>query len=276
MKKNPNRFCVTLWKSNQVKTSPIFAMFKSQNSHRYAYFEILLKSIMLILLFGTTVSLYAQSPSPSALLEVASNNKGVLFPQVNLTSTTDVATITNPALSLMVYNSGNAGTSPNNVVPGFYYWNGARWLPLSGPLMSGSIAFSEFYALMPGDNTATIAAGTLINFPTNGRSNGIIIRSSSNEFILPDVGTYQVNWQVSVSEAAQLGLRLNGTLIATTVVGRATGTTQLVGNTIITTTRPNSLLGVVYPAGNTPALTITPNAGGNMAVTANLIITRIQ
>ncbi len=28
--------------------------------------------------------------------------------------------------SLLVYNTATAGTSPNNVTPGFYYWNGAK------------------------------------------------------------------------------------------------------------------------------------------------------
>lgn len=271
MKRLSDRFCATVLKFDKVKALPFFAIFKLPNTLKYAYSKGLVGFMMLNLLIGLATNLNAQSPSPSAMLEVASNNKGVLFPRVSLTSTWDVTTINAPAVSLMVYNPANAGTYPYNVMPGFYYWNGVRWTPLSGPL-----AFSEFYALMPGDNTATIAAGTAINFPTNGRSNGVIIRSSANEFSLPDVGTYQVNWQVSVSEAGQLGLQLNGTLIASTVVGRATGTTQIVGNTIITTTSPNSLLGVVYPAGNTPALTITPTAGGTHAVTANLIITRIQ
>lgn len=271
MRRISARFCATLWKSDKVKALPLFAMFKLHNTLQDAYSKRIIGFMMLNLLFGLATNLNAQSPSPSAMLEVASDNKGVLFPQVSLTSTTDVTTINAPAVSLMVYNPSNAGTYPYNVKPGFYYWSGVRWTPLSGPS-----AFSEFYALMPGDNTATIAAGTAINFPTNGRTNGVIIRSSANEFSLPEVGTYQVNWQVSVSEAGQLALRLNGTMLTNTVVGRATGTSQIVGNTIITTTLPNSLLSVIYPAGNTPALTITPTAGGTQAVTANLIITRIQ
>ena len=271
MKRNPARFCATLWLSNKVEARPFFVFQKPHKIFQYAYSKVLIGFMMLNLLFGLAINLNAQIPSPSAMLEVASNNKGVLFPQVSLTSTTDVTTINAPAVSLMVYNPANAGTYPYNVVPGFYYWSGVRWTPMSGPM-----AFSEFYALMPGDNTATIAAGIAINFPTNGRNNGVIIRSSDNQFLLPDVGTYQVNWQVSISEAAQLGLQLNGTLITNTVVGRATGTSQIVGNTIITTTIPNSLLSVLNPAGNTPALTITPTAGGTNAVVANLIITRIQ
>lgn len=271
MKRLSNRFCAIVLKLGKVETLPFFTTFKLHKTLKDAYPKVLVGFMILILSFGSAIDLNAQSPSPSAMLEVASNNKGVLFPRVSLTSTLDVTTINAPAVSLMVYNPTIAGSYPYNVMPGFYYWSGVRWNPLNGPL-----AFSEFYALMPGDNTATIAVGAAINFPTNGRTNGVIIRSSPNEFSLPDVGTYQVNWQVSVSEAGQLALRLNGTMITNTVVGRATGTTQIIGNTIITTTTPNSLLSVLNPAGNNPALTITPTAGGTNAVTANLIITRIQ
>lgn len=271
MKRNPARSSAVLLKLDKTKSLRFPVFFKRHKTIQYAYSKVLIGFMMLNLSLGLALNLNAQSPSPSALLEIASDNKGVLFPQVSLTSTTDITTVNSPAVSSVVYNPGNAGTYPNNVVRGFYYWSGVRWTPLNGPL-----AFSEFYALMPGDNTATIAAGTAINFPQNGRSNGVITRSSANQFLLPDVGTYQVNWQVSVDEAGQLALQLNGNMLTNTVVGRATGTSQIVGNTIITTTISNSLLGVVYPAGNTPALTVTPNAGGNSAVSANLVITRIQ
>lgn len=271
MERIPARFFAPLLKFDKVEALSFFVTFKLRNTFKYTYPKVLIGFMMLNFLFGSVMNLNAQSPSPSAMFEVASDNRGMIFPRVSLTSTNDVTTINAPAVSLMVYNPNNAGTYPYNVVPGFYYWNGVRWTPMNGPM-----AFSEFYALMPPDNTATIAAGTAINFPQNGRTNGVIIRSSANQFLLPDVGTYQVNWQVSINEAAQLGLQLNGTLITNTVVGRATGTSQIVGNTIIITTIPNSILSVLNPAGNTPAITITPTAGGTNAVTANLIITRIQ
>ncbi|MBC7552363.1 MAG: collagen-like protein, partial [Taibaiella sp.] len=138
------------------------------------------------------------------------------------------------------------------------------------------VEFADFYALMPSDNTATVAGGTAVEFPRNGPSNSIITRSSSTQFTLPNIGTYMVNWQVSVSEVGQLVLELNGTEIASTVTGRAGATTQISGCRLITTTSTNSTLRVVNPTGNTPALTITTSAGGSQPVSASLIITRIQ
>jgi hypothetical protein len=137
------------------------------------------------------------------------------------------------------------------------------------------VAFADFYALMPSDNPATVAGGAAVAFPQNGPSNGIITRSSTTQFVLPAVGTYMISWQVSVNEAGQLVLEINGTELAATVTGRATGTSQISGSRLITTTSVNSVLRLVSPLGNSPALTITPMAGGAQPVSASLVIMRV-
>jgi hypothetical protein len=103
-----------------------------------------------------------------------------------------------------------------------------------------------------------------------------ITTSNWYQFTLGAIGVYQVMFQVSVSEAGQLDLTLAGTELPYTVVGRATGTSQIVGIALVQTTVANSILTVRNPAGNTPALTITPLAGGTHAVSAHLVITRLQ
>lgn len=232
--------------------------------------RVLLFSMFLFAMAGiSTGDLYAQYTS--AILDAASPDKGVLIPRVSLTSIKDSATIVSPAISLLVYNKTSAGVSPNNISAGFYFWNGSRWSPLEF-----TPVFAEFHALMPPDNAATIAAGAPVNFPQDGPTNGIITRINPNQFTLPVIGTYSVDWQVSVSEPGQLMLQLNGTELASTVVGRAMGTSQIVGHTLIRTTEPNSILSVVNPSGNPAALTITPIAGGTHSVSATLVITRIQ
>lgn len=69
---------------------------------------------------------------PSAVFEVESTNKGVLMPRVTLTSITDVTTIAMPANALTVFNTATAGTAPNGVTPGYYYWSTAdsKWIRL--------------------------------------------------------------------------------------------------------------------------------------------------
>jgi hypothetical protein len=140
----------------------------------------------------------------------------------------------------------------------------------------GVSAFANFYALMPPDNAATVAPGTDVDFPQDGPASGDITRTGAGTFNLPTVGTYQVMFQVSVSEAGQFILTLNGTDLAYTVAGRATGTSQITGIALVTTTVTNSILTVRNPAGNTTALTITPLAGGTRPVSAHLVITRLN
>ena len=146
----------------------------------------------------------------------------------------------------------------------------------TGP--AGVIAnYADFYAVMPPDNAATVAVGGDVDFPQDGpNSSGTITRTGLDTFSLIDVGTYLVMFQVSVTEAGQLVLTLNGEELPYTVVGRATGTDQIVGTSIITTTVATSILTVRNPASEAAALTITPNAGGTEAVTAHLVIIQLQ
>ena len=69
-------------------------------------------------------------PEPSAMLDIVSTDRGLLIPRVSLTSITDITTVPSPATSLLVYNIATAGVSPNNVVPGFYYFDGSKWVIL--------------------------------------------------------------------------------------------------------------------------------------------------
>ena len=144
----------------------------------------------------------------------------------------------------------------------------------AGPA-GGISAFADFFALMPPNNAATVAPGTDVSFPQDGPTSGTdITRTGPSTFNLSEIGTYQVLFQVSVTEPGQLILTLNGADVAYTVVGRATGTSQIVEMTLVTTTSINLILTVRNPAGESTALTITPLAGGTRPVSAHLVITR--
>jgi hypothetical protein len=137
------------------------------------------------------------------------------------------------------------------------------------------LAFGYFYALMPGDNAATVAPGVAVAFPHDGAASGII-RSGPSAFTLPAVGTYEIFWQVSITEAGQLVLALDGTEQAYSVAGRTTGSSQITNHVLLMTIVTNSLLTVRNPATNSAALTVTPSAGGLQAVSATLLIKQIQ
>ena len=68
------------------------------------------------------------APDASAMLDVVATDKGLLVPRVALTATNAAGPVTSPTTSLLVYNTATAGTAPNNVTPGYYYWNGSAWV----------------------------------------------------------------------------------------------------------------------------------------------------
>ena len=70
------------------------------------------------------VGIGTTAPSPSALLELNADSMGFLIPRVSLTSINDVATISSPATSLLVYNTNAAMTGG---AVGFWYFDGTMW-----------------------------------------------------------------------------------------------------------------------------------------------------
>jgi hypothetical protein len=132
---------------------------------------------------------------------------------------------------------------------------------------------------MPPDNAATVAAGAPVEFPRNGPAMGGIARLTPAEFLLPGIGTYSVNFSVSVNEPGQLVIALDSGGITTelpyTTYGRATGTSQISGDALVTTTVASSTIELRNPKGNTPALTITPLAGGTQPAAASIVIQRL-
>lgn len=58
----------------------------------------------------------------------SSNAKGFLPPRVALTASNNILPFTaTPATGIMVYNTASAGTAPNDVLPGIYYYDGSKW-----------------------------------------------------------------------------------------------------------------------------------------------------
>ena len=149
---------------------------------------------------------------------------------------------------------------------------------LTGPqgIAGGVISVADFYALMPSDNSEPILPGESIHFPQDGPASGSIVRNSATQFILPDIGIYEINFQVSITEDGQLVVVLDGVELPYTVVGRTTRTSQIIGLCLVKTTLLDSYISINNPAGNSSAITMTPNAGRGKPVSAHLIIKRIM
>ncbi|HLP19291.1 MAG TPA: hypothetical protein VK174_03285 [Chitinophagales bacterium] len=105
------------------------------------YFKVLCITVLLITGYfshaqnGVKIAATAGTADPSAMLDITSSNKGLLFPRVTLTGLTDNTTpVNNPATGLVVYNLGSVGVPAT----GIYFWNGTSWVLLSSGGLSGS------------------------------------------------------------------------------------------------------------------------------------------
>lgn len=89
-----------------------------------------MKKILQILFIAFTSISSAQvgvgTTSPNGALDVNSTNDGLLIPRVSLAAT-NIVTVTTPTISELVYNTNTSALGPNQVTPGFYYWNGTLW-----------------------------------------------------------------------------------------------------------------------------------------------------
>ncbi len=129
---------------------------------------IILFSIFVNYVSIAQVGIGTNNPHASAALEVLTTNKGFLAPRVALLSNIDVATIASPATGLMIYNTASAGTSPNVVVPGYYYYNGLKWERLVTTTPDATVEF----------NTANPSTGSPIFTPNTPASADYIYVSS--------------------------------------------------------------------------------------------------
>lgn len=96
----------------------------------------IISTVSLLLLqsvIAQSIGIGASTPDTSAKLEISTPSKGLLPPRIALQSITDIITIASPAAGLLIYNTATAGAAPNNVVPGYYFFNGSNWLRLGGP-----------------------------------------------------------------------------------------------------------------------------------------------
>jgi hypothetical protein len=73
------------------------------------------------------VGIGTSSPSASAILDLTSSNKGFLPPRIALTASNSASPITSPTTGLLIYNTASAGSYPNQITPGYYFWNGTIW-----------------------------------------------------------------------------------------------------------------------------------------------------
>lgn len=103
-------------------------------------------TLLFVLLSGhflfAQVGIGTENPSPSSQLDISSDSRGLLIPQVALNGLDDEITITNgPVNSLLVYNTTNEGAMSS----GYYYWLDGSW----NRLTTESSLMEQIKATMP-------------------------------------------------------------------------------------------------------------------------------
>lgn len=108
--------------------------YKSQGMKAIERIKIVLLTVILYSTFCNAQVKIGDNPTilqTSSILELEASGTraGLKIAEVALTSITDVTTIPVVAASrgTLVWNTATAGTTPNNVTPGFYIWMGTSW-----------------------------------------------------------------------------------------------------------------------------------------------------
>lgn len=124
------------------------------------------------------------NPHPSAKLDIASDRLGFLPPRIALTATNSASPITSPATGLVIFNTATAGTTPNNVLPGYYYWDGSKWNGLVDQSSLNSFSgFNPNYAQSNASAVTKSSVGDIIvsqSITTSGRPVQIIATGDAN------------------------------------------------------------------------------------------------
>ena len=91
---------------------------------------------------NVAINANGSTPNSSSILDLntgntftSPNGKGLLIPNVSLTSTTDNVTIASPATSLLIYNTNAAMTGGWK---GYWYWDGTKWNALLDNVAPGA------------------------------------------------------------------------------------------------------------------------------------------
>ncbi len=184
------------------------------------------------------------TPHSTSILELRSDDKGLLVPRVALTQTSSNAPVgAGIANSLLVYNTATI----NDVTPGFYYWDNTQWVRIvSGTMPSTGWALTGNGGTNPAVNFVGTTGAQDLAFRTNNNEHmritsggfaGIgtptpgskltVVRTTVNT-ATETTGSFGVTWSNSMTHAYALSGNASKTTAETS--GRSTGVYARGGN----------------------------------------------
>lgn len=129
--------------------------------------------------------------------------------------------------------------------------------------------------------SATVAIGAPFPFDTDGPTNPALyahtaspVVATSAPITILQAGRYRVDYSVTVAEARQIALYLNGAVVPSTIYGQATGTAVTTAFAIIDAAA-NDVLTLRNHLSAAALTLVTPSGGTAENTTDSLLITRL-
>lgn len=201
-------------------------------------------------LFGQ-VGINTTNPHSSAALDINASTKlgGLLIPRVNLLSTSDITTITNPQTGLLVYNLNSNSNPLDPIYANYLYrFDGNRWKRLStreelveaNPDLPYVVAYGRKTTVEPCVSSTAVEA----QFMLNELSNPNLI-SSGGQFTAPEDGYYSFSAMANLYVLGDPGATFSQSPYIyadglTTFVFKFRGSETVIQN------NPRTIVGVVY------------------------------
>lgn len=148
-------------------------------------------TVLAICLLGSVNFAYNQNnvgigtttPDASSALDIEATDQGLLVPRIALLATNNNNPVAAPATSLLVYNTATAGVAPNDVTPGYYFWDGTQWVRLlNGPASTSCVTLDEAYdcATPGGGRVVTVNDGS-VEFNQTGGANTEVLTVTTDQ-----------------------------------------------------------------------------------------------
>lgn len=149
--------------------------------------------------FYGQIGVGTSTPHQSSILDISSSDKGLLIPNVSLTGSNDITTISSPKESLLIYNTSTV-SGVNEVSPGYYYFNGTSWEKIGS-----SSATSSLWENLPSTNRMRIST----------QSNGVTNRTDDKNVYISDDGFVGIGRGAGSDKLMVNGDINTGTLLGT-------------------------------------------------------------